>query len=168
MKLPITKKDDNNKNSGQALTPFEQSMMGLQNTMNRLFDDAWFRFPTFADHSLASSNSSGWWPKVDISETDKAIKIKMNVPNVDPDKVNIEVDADSLVISGSTLKEEEEKEENFVRIEREEGSFQRVFNLPNGCDTENIQANSKHGTLFITIPKKPEAQKKKVSINVQS
>lgn len=165
MKLPVAKKQESN---SRALSPFEQSMANLQNTINRLFDDTWFNLPVFAGRSSVSGWLGDWSPKADVSETDKEIKIKLNLPNVDPDKITIEADNDSLVVSGSTIKEEEEKDENFIRIEREAGSFQRVFALPNGCDVDNIKAQSKHGTLFITIPKKPEAQKKKVSVEVKS
>ena len=165
MKLPITKRQED---SSRALSPFEQSMANLQNTINRLFDDTWFNLPALTGRSSAGVWLGDWWPKADVSETDKEIKIKLNLPNVDPDKITIEADTESLVVSGSTVREEEEKDENFIRVEREAGSFQRVFPLPNGCDVDNIKAQSKHGTLFITIPKKPEAQKKKVSVEVKS
>ena len=83
------------------------------------------------------------------------------------EKINIEADENTLVISGSTEKEEEEKGESWYRAERESGEFRRAFELPNGCDVENIDANAKHGSLMIVIPKKPEAQKKKVDIKVR-
>ncbi len=165
MKLPITKRQEND---SRALSPFEQSLVNLQNTINRLFDDTWFGFPALRDRNIPGSFLGDWWPKADVSETDKEIKIKLNLPNVDPDKINIEVDSDSLIVSGQTVKEEEKKDENYIRVEREEGSFQRAFALPNGCDVENIKAQSKHGTLFIIIPKKPEAQKKKITVEVDN
>jgi HSP20 family protein len=153
----------------RALSSFEQSMSNLQNAVNRLFDDAWLRLPSFFNPTILDTRAgSDWWPKVDISDTDKAINIKMNVPGVDPKNINIEADANTLTISGHTEKEDEEQGENWYRVERESGAFRRSFDLPSGCDVDNISASAKHGTLYITIPKKPEAQKKKIDINVQS
>ena len=152
-KLSITKKDSD---KSRELTPYEQGVSSFHDMVNRFFDDPWFKTPSLLGQSLMDRSTAGsWWPKADISETDKDIKIKMNVPGVDPEKINIEADANTLVISGSTEKENEEKGENWYRAERESGEFRRAFELPNGCDVENIDANAKHGSLMITIPKKP-------------
>lgn len=165
MKKQSIVKKDHDKTTG--LAPYEQGLNSFHDMVNRFFDDPWFRMPSLFSQSLLDRSTAGaWWPKADISETDKEIKIKMNVPGVDPEKINIEADANILVISGSTEKEEEEKGENWYRAERESGEFRRAFELPNGCDTENIQANSKHGSLMIVIPKKQEAQKKKINVKV--
>ena len=166
MKLPITKKRTA---ESRALTPFEQGIGSWQNAVSRLFDDSWFKFPSlFNQPILDTTIGDGWWPKVDISDTDKEIKIKMDVPSVDPNDITIEADANTLTISGRTEKEDEQQGENWYRMERETGEFRRSFDLPLGCDVDNISASTKHGTLNIIIPKKPEAQKKKININVQS
>lgn len=163
-KLSIIKKDPD---KSRELTPYEQGLTSFHDMVNKFFDDPWFRTPSLFNQSLFDRGSSGaWWPKADISETDKEIKIKMNVPGVDPEKISIEADSNTLVISGSTEKDEEEKGENWYRAERESGEFRRAFELPNGCDAENIEANSKHGSIMIVIPKKEEAQKKKIDIKI--
>lgn len=162
-KLSIIKRNPDSK----EITPYEQGLSNFQDLMNRFFDDPWFRMPSIFGQSLMDRGTSGgWWPKADISETDKGIKIKINVPGVDPEKINIEADANTLVISGSVEKEEEQQGENWYRAERETGEFRRAFELPNGCDTDRIDASAKHGSLTITIPKKPEAQKKKISVKI--
>lgn len=162
-KLSITKRKPDSK----EITPYEQGLSNFQELMNRFFDDPWFRMPSIFGQSLMDRNAfDGWWPKADVSENDKEIKIKMNVPGVDPEKINIEADADAIVISGSVEKEEEQEGEDWYRAEREFGEFRRAFELPNGCDVENIEASAKHGTLTIKIPKKPEAQKNKISVKV--
>jgi len=165
MKLPVVKR----KETGRAVAPFENYLVNLQNTMDRLFSEFWRGVPTLSTQSLFDQTfTGGWWPKADISETDKEFRVKLNVPNVDPSKINIEVDANTLTVSGATEKEEKEEGENWYRIERESGEFRRVFDLPSGCDINNISAQSKHGTLLITIPKKPEAQKKKIEVKTES
>ncbi len=163
-KLSITKRD---LNKGE-LSPYEQGVGSFHDMVNRFFDDPWFKMPSVVGQSMLDKNSAGaWWPKSDISETEKEIKIKMNVPGVDPSDIKIEVNMNTLVISGSTEKEEEEKSENWYRAERESGEFRRSFEIPNGCDTENVGASSKHGSILITIPKKPEAQKKRIDIKIK-
>ena len=165
-KLSITKRDPD---KSRELTPYEHGLSSFHDTVNRFFDDPWFKLPSVIGQSFMDRGTSGaWFPKVDISETEKEIRIKMNVPGVDPEKINIEADANTLVISGSTEKEEEEKGENWYRAERESGEFRRSFELPNGCDVENIGASSKHGSIIILIPKKLEAQKKKIDIKINN
>jgi len=150
----------------KEMAPYEQDLNAFQEILNRFFENPW-RVPSiFSQPFLDRSTAGAWWPKADISETDKEIKIKMNVLGVDPERINIEADADTLVINGATEREEEERGENWYRAERESGEFRRSFDLPNGCDVNNIQASAKHGSLSIVIPKKPEAQKKKISIKV--
>ena len=163
-KISVIKKDSN---KSRKLMPYEQELTSFYDMVNKFFDDSLFKIPSVFNQSFFNRNTLGvWWPKADISETNKEIKIKMNVPGVDPEKINIEADANTLVISGSTEKEEEEKGENWYRAERELGEFRRAFELPNGCDVENIKANSKHGSITIVIPKKKEAQKKKINVKV--
>lgn len=167
MKLPTIKRKDSEL---RALSTPEQQIANFQNAVDKMFSDFWRGWPSLSSsQSLADwALSNSWWPKTDISETDKEFKLKLNVPNVNPNKINIEADDNSLIISGATEKEERTEGENWYRAERETGEFRRVFDLPSGVDTENIKASAKHGTLTVTLPKKPEAQKKKVTVDVQS
>ena len=105
------------------------------------------------------------FPKVDISETEKDIKVVANVPGVDPDKIEIEVNDDFLTISGSVEKQEEEKDEKFYRFERGYGEFKRQFNLPSKINPDQVQARVKNGVLTIILPKLIEKEtKKKVKV----
>lgn len=104
------------------------------------------------------------FPKVDISETEDAIKVVANVPGVDPDKIEIEVDNDILTISGKVEKEEEEKDEKFYRFERGYGEFRRQFSLPAKVDSEKVTAKAKNGVLTIILPKVEKESKKKIKV----
>ncbi len=168
MKLPTTKRRESANTT--SISPFTQTISSLQDAMNRMFDDAWFNLPAHGYNSLTDDSRSNevWWPRTDITETDKSIKIKMDIPGVDPKDITIEADRDTLVVNGTTTKEEKEKNENYIRIERQSGAFNRIFNLPGGLDIDNIKATNKNGTLSLYIPKKPEAQKKKISVDIQT
>jgi HSP20 family protein len=104
------------------------------------------------------------FPRVDISETEDAVKVVANVPGVDPDKIEIEVDNDILTISGRVEKEEEEKEEKFYRFERGYGEFRRQFSLPAKIDPQKVTAKVKNGVLTIILPKVEKELKKKIKV----
>ena len=102
--------------------------------------------------------------RVDLSETEKAFMIKADIPGVDPKDIDITVRDGVLTLRGEKKAENEEKGKNFHRIERFYGQFFRSVPLPTGVDEENVSAASAKGVLTVTIPKKPEAQPKKVAI----
>jgi HSP20 family protein len=71
-----------------------------------------------------------------------------------------------LTVKGERKFENQEKEENFHRIERRYGSFFRAFTLPSTVDTENVKAGYRNGVLNLELLKKPEAQPKQIKVNV--
>jgi HSP20 family protein len=106
------------------------------------------------------------FPKVDISENEKEIIITANVPGMNPENVHIDVDDDSVSISGSIEKEKKEgkEDETFYRYEREYGEFHREFALPSRVNKDAVQAVTKNGVLTVTLPKIETSAKKRVSI----
>jgi HSP20 family protein len=105
-----------------------------------------------------------WAPRVDVEETDKEIVLKADLPGVDPKDVEITVIDGSLLLKGEKKETKEEKKKNFHRLERFVGQFYREIPLPVGTDPDKIVAKSSQGVVTVTIPKKPEAQPKKVTI----
>ncbi|NPA39745.1 MAG: Hsp20/alpha crystallin family protein [Thermodesulfobacteria bacterium] len=108
-----------------------------------------------------------WVPAVDVSETDDAVIVKVDVPGVKPEDMEISLVDNVLVIKGEKKREEEEKKENFYRMERFYGSFMRSIQLPCEVEVDKIEANYKDGVLKIILPKKPEEKKKVIKINVE-
>jgi HSP20 family protein len=105
-----------------------------------------------------------WAPRVDVEETDKEILVKADLPGVDPKNIEITVENGVLMVRGEKNEEKEEKKKNYHRIERFAGSFYRAIQLPPGADTEKVSAASANGVVTVTIPKKAEAQPKKVTV----
>lgn len=103
-------------------------------------------------------------PKVDISEKGNEILVRADLPGIDSKNINIEVSEDSLNISGKIEKSEEEKSENFYRMERRFGEFSREFSLPAKIDPEKVQATFKNGVLKISLVKQASSQKKKIEV----
>jgi HSP20 family protein len=137
------------------------SLRSLHDMMDRLFSDH-FMTP-FGRFGLSESMQS-FSPKVDVSETEKEIKVRAEVPGINPDDVSIEVTEDTLSIAGTIEKSNEEKDENYYRMERSSGRFSREFMLPSKIDADNVNAEAKNGVITITLTKQPSEQKRKVEI----
>ncbi len=120
----------------------------------------WFGLP------WAANGGREWTPSVDIIEDDKAIRLKVELPEVDKKDVNVEIEQDSLTIRGERKLEKEEKKEHYRRIERCYGAFSRSFYLPEYVDRKAITADYKDGVLTVTLPKTKAPKPEKVAVAV--
>lgn len=98
------------------------------------------------------------FPSLDISEGEKDLTVTAELPGMDPKDMDITIRDGVLTIKGEKKFEEEHKEEDFHRIERSYGSFQRSIRLPAAVDESGAKASFKKGVLKLVIPKsdKPE------------
>jgi HSP20 family protein len=103
-------------------------------------------------------------PALDMFERDGNVVVKVEMPGIPPDNVDVSVSDNELRISGERKEEKETSEENYYRSERSYGRIFRALTLPAGCDTANVAATSKDGVVEIVIPKKPSAVSKKISV----
>lgn len=114
--------------------------------------------------SLLEPGSLTFSPDFDVKETKDAFVFKADLPGVETKDVEVQTTDNRLTISGKRTEEKEEKSETTYRCERSFGSFTRAFTLPAGGDLEKVAAELKNGILTITVPKKPEAKTKQVSV----
>ncbi|MGA7158444.1 MAG: Hsp20/alpha crystallin family protein [Acidobacteriaceae bacterium] len=133
----------------------------LQNRLNSIFQD--FARPDEASDSLALGN---FVPAVDVYEDAEKLVLKLEIPGIRREDLDIRVEGRTLTVKGERKFESEEKEENFHRIERRYGSFVRSFTLPSTVNTEKVDATSADGVLSISFAKKPEAQPKQIQVQV--
>jgi HSP20 family protein len=103
-------------------------------------------------------------PPVDVYEDEHNLFLKLEIPGVNEEDLNVNLENDTLTIQGERKFEKEEKEENFHRIERRYGSFTRTFKLPNTVDTEKVEATYDKGILKIALAKRAEAKPKQIKI----
>lgn len=143
----------------QALRPlFNRDPFGsLQQEMDDLLTR--FKMDFNGDGNLAEVV-----PSLDFSETDDAYQIRMNVPGVKAEEVNIEVVGDTIRISGEHKEEKEEKGRTYHRVERRSGSFARALTLPAAVKQDKVAAECKDGILTVTLPKVEAAKAQKIKV----
>jgi len=119
----------------------------------------------FADGSGKAQLAAGSFvPPVDVYEDEHTLVLKLEIPGVNEEDLNVSVENDTMTIQGERKFEKEEKEENFHRIERRYGSFARTFKLPNTVDSDRIEAGYEKGILKITLAKRAEAKPKQIKV----
>ena len=106
-------------------------------------------------------------PAVDIVEEDKAWLFRMDLPGVEKDNIDIEVNGDQLMVAGQRHENSEEKHEGYTYIERVEGQFRRAFTLPESASRDDISAKIRNGVVEIRVEKIPEVQSRKILIEEQ-
>jgi HSP20 family protein len=103
-------------------------------------------------------------PAFDVKETKDSFIFKADMPGVDEKDLEITITGDRLLVSGKRESEKQEGNERFFTYERSFGSFSRAFTLPEGVDSEHVQADLKNGVLSLVLPKKPEVQPKRIAV----
>lgn len=150
----------------------EHPVYSLQRDMNRLFDD-FFSAPTwegFADFPKSTLNKSfgDITPKIDMSETDKELLVKVDLPGMTEKDVDISLNRDLLTISGEKKQEKEQTEKGWYKMERQYGSFSRSIPLPYEIEGDKVEAIYKNGVLSIKLPKTASQAKAPKTITVKS
>jgi HSP20 family protein len=114
-----------------------------------------------------SDDSWGSWaPLVDIFEKGDDLIIRAEIPGVEKEDIDVQVEGNTLMLRGERKREAEFKEDDAYRLERAFGSFVRSFRLPKTVDSSRIAAAYENGVLEITLPKAEESKPKKVDIKV--
>ena len=140
----------------------------VQMEMNRLFDDVISGAP-FAVRSFDRAGAPGvFMPRVDISETEKEVRVSAELPGMEEKDVTVEVDAESLLIRGEKREEKEEKNRNWVSREQSYGVFERSIPLPASVQGAQAKATFKKGVLTVTVPKNEDAQNKRKAIKIEA
>jgi HSP20 family protein len=160
-KLPV-KTEQVSASTPQTWRPFES----LRRDIDRLFDD--FDGGSWRSPFRRIEAAFGNVPAVDVTETDKTYEIAAELPGMDEKNVEVKFANDVLTIKGQKRDEKEETKKDYYMRERSFGSFERSFAVPDGVDTDKIDATFKKGVLTVTLPKSAEAQKAAQKITVKA
>ena len=139
------------------------TLADFRNEMNRLFE-GFFSRPLPAMPWLDTIEPGQWLPAVDMSENDRQIHIRAELPGIDPKDVDVSVSEDRLVIAGEKKSAKEETGNGWTHRESSYGSFTRSIPLPESVDPEKVTARYDKGVLTVELAKSPTSTSRKVPV----
>jgi len=141
--------------------PF-RDLISIQDRMNRMFEQSLSRSRLEEGISAAA-----WTPAVDIYETSDRIVLKAELPGMTNEDIDIQIHESTLTLKGERRFSRDVQEENYLRIERAYGSFQRSFTLPSSVQQGKVCATFRDGVLEVVMPKVEEGKGKRIAISVR-
>ena len=146
----------------------------LRREVDRLFDDlrpfGW-RLTSRPGFDLDMPAALRGWPinpAFDLVEKKSEYQVTAELPGIDEKDVEVRLSNHTLTIKGEKSESREEMGDDRHVSERRYGSFHRSFRLPEGVDTDRIEASFSKGVLTVRMPKTPEAQKAEKKITVKA
>jgi HSP20 family protein len=133
----------------------------FQKEMNRLFN------VTLHHPGKKGNGGALWAPAVDIIDEKDHLRVRVDLPGMKKEEIEVSVNNDTLTITGEKKEEKEIKERDYVRSERYYGAFHRSFTLPAGVDPQKVNAGYKDGVLEITLPKREDAKPKQIKVDIK-
>lgn len=135
--------------------PF-RDMAALQDRINRIFSES----------SGRGETERTWAPVVDIMETESDLIVQAELPGMLMSDIEVEVTGESLVIRGERKVDDAAREE-YIRVERPHGAFQRSFTIGVPVQPDKVKATYRDGVLEVTVPKAEEVKPKKIEIKAE-
>jgi len=105
-------------------------------------------------------------PAVDVKEEEKRYLMEVELPGLTDKDIDLKVEDNILTLSSKKEESKEEKKNGYLLRERRSAEFCRTFVLPQDADRAEVKAEFKNGLLLVDIPKKPEAQPRKIDVKV--
>jgi HSP20 family protein len=143
----------------ERLDPF-RDLLEVQSEMNRALDTY------FGRQARPGAMERVWAPAIDIYETKDDLVVTAELPGVKETEVRLSIVGDILTLRGQRLPDNQIKEENYHRIERWSGSFERHIQLPIPVQPEKVRASYRDGVLDIRLPKVEAVKPREIKIEV--
>jgi len=143
--------------------PFE-TISDIQTDIDQLF--ARHLMPVKAQGKL--HNEATLFAPVDIHEDKENLYFDIEVPGLKKEDIDVNIEGSVLTLKGHKKNVVEQKDKNYFRIEREYGSFQRSFTLPESADAAKVTAAYEQGVLKVKVAKKEVATPKKIEVKLAS
>lgn len=118
----------------------------------------------FFNESIEQRERSGFTPDVNVREDDTHFYIEVSLPGISKEDLKINLDDNTLHISGERRRENKEENVKYHLVESAYGRFERAFNLPENVDQDSINAEFKDGILTLSIEKKQKKVSKEISV----
>ncbi len=138
----------------------------LRGELDHILDEFPARWPAFSSATRLASSMPV--PAVEMTETDDAYKVSVEVPGIAPGDIDLSVQKDMLVLKGEKREEHSESDRTHTRSERSYGCFERHITLPADAEVDAIEASTQNGILTVNIPRdtKQRAEKRSIPISV--
>ncbi len=139
-------------------SPLEEMSL-LKDQIDRIFEP----FSASGDERLLSHSLP-----VEVTETQAEYRVRLLVPGIDPEKINLQMSERELSVSTETQPRELEEGEMVHMNQFRYGKFSKQLSFPQAIDQNQVQANYTHGVLTITLPKAENNKRKTIPIHVQA
>ncbi len=140
--------------------PFAE-VADLRREMDHVFGDFFGQTP----FRMAATESM-WSPLVDVHETKDSLVLVAELPGIKQEDIQVSIEGDTLTLKGERKLEKEVNEDQYHRVERSYGKFERSILLPSMVDAGRVKATYRDGVLEIQLPKKEEAKPKAIKVEV--
>jgi HSP20 family protein len=134
--------------------------------MDRLFDDLGMPSPQGGYYG-AGERETGWEPHIEACARGGKFLVRADLPGLERNDVNVEIEDDELVISGERRREDEQEREGYWTSEFEYGRFMRRLPLPEGVDPEAASATFRNGVLHVEMPLREQRQQRGRRIEIR-
>jgi HSP20 family protein len=138
-------------------------MLKFRGGMDKLFEDFFGGETMLAPFKL----NGKMLPAIEIKETEAALMVDAELPGLKQEEIQVKVEDGILTIFAERKQEKDEKTKNVHRTERYYGTMERKLALPSSVEEGKVEALYKDGVLHVTLPKKPSAKPKAVSVKVK-
>jgi HSP20 family protein len=139
------------------------ALSAMRDEMGRFLDSMFVR-PLAPAALIDAGDGSAWIPAVDLSETDTEVLVRVELPGVTPQDVDVSVSGERLVISGEKRSHAETKTDGWVHRESAYGRFSRTIGLPESVDPAKVSAKYEDGVLLVTMAKQPASKAHKIAV----
>lgn len=146
-------------------SPFEEMDRLFENFFGRTWPRTWLH-PFHWERPMWSGMTpfSGYWPKADVIDRDTELVVRIEVPGVKKEDLDVSMTDNAVTIRGTTAEKHEEKKDNYYRSETSRGEFSRTVALPCEVDGSKVKAKLDNGVLELTLPKQEKSKRKSVTI----
>jgi len=139
-------------------------LLDLGSDVDRMFD-SFFSRSRDVEGNGEEMASAVWAPRMDLTETEDAYRMQMDLPGLTKDDIHVRMDNHRLLVSGERSEESTQEDEDYVHSERHFGSFYRSVRLPMTVEEDQIAASFKNGVLVIDLPKSEKSKPKRIEIS---
>ena len=150
---------DNRRGSGET-TPALWDPFRMMNVL--------LRWDPFGGEMRHMASGGEFAPRFDVRETKSGYMVLADLPGVKEEDLGVSLTGNKLTISGRREEEQSHEVGPYIAIERAQGTFARTVSLPEDADSERLTADLKDGVLTVRVPKRREAQEKKIPIGKRS